>query len=291
MKTQTNTKPADDKPVTDNPITNAVKAVTEPLIGKLRELQSKLDKAKTAHTDATDAATGGRVGIVMTLVDEALKHSWPHNYAMAGIDAAIESLRLNQKDNTLSQFRAEANRALHPKAREHVRADLTEAAKRWDAETKAVSEAKAAADKAGVTFDRDAVDTPLHDAFKRSSFVVLQANGMADHRAADGEHVEDMGEFCRDFTAKRQRDPKLLQRAVAKALATLRDVNVVFPHEALDSCLEYLEEVDIVKAAKEADAAAARKAKGMSRLRKSAARKGGDTAAAGKVADELLETE
>jgi len=301
MKAQANTtntaaQPAAEaaKPVDPavQAITNAVKAQMKAAITTLKDSETKRNDLKSELDTKNEQFFGARNDLLVTLVKFVDEHDYPVNYAMQGVDAAIAEWSKGKnvlKDNTLTQFRGEIERAIHPLARKHVVSDLATAKKLWEAETAAVNKAQAEAKAAETKFDRSAVPTPLHDAFARSSQVVLQAGGICEGRAKESPVVDDMSAYCATRIRSQKRDPKIGKRLLKRALESLEGLAVEFPDDGSDDVawgdvLDYLRNLDLDALAKKRDARE-KGARGKANLRKRNAQRSGK----GDATDNLLD--
>jgi hypothetical protein len=262
---------ATPKPV--DPITTAAKAVMDDIIGKYAKSDQTKGLAKSDFDKASDAHDGTRVSLILTIVKAAIENEWNEvQYVMQGVDLAIAAYRdeRNSTEDTLTQLRSEIERAIHPKAREHVESDLTRAREMWAEETAATKVARDEAKAAGKSFKKDDVDTPLHDSFAKSYHAVFQKGGLLDARAGattpeDEAIFDSLEDFCEARGKKLRRDPKRCANLVRQALKSLEIVADEYPEgcDEWDVVMEYLKGIDYkrLEAARQAreDAAAAEK--------------------------------
>lgn len=262
--------PEAPKPV--DPITTAAKAVMDDIIGKYASSDNKRSLAKGDYDKASEAHDGTRTSLILTIVKAAIDGDWAVQYAMQGVDLAIAAYRdgRNSTEDTLNQLRSEIERAIHPKAREHVESDLTRARDMWAEETAWTKQARDAAKAEGKTFKKENVDTPLHDSFAKSYHAVFQKGGLLDARAQaetpeDEVIFDNLQDFCLARGKKMRRDPKRCANLVKQALKSLEIVADEYPEgcDEWDVVMEYLKGIDYkrLEAARQAreDAAAAEK--------------------------------
>lgn len=259
-------------PAPVDPITTAAKAVMDDIIGKYAKSDQTKGLAKSDFDKASEAHDGTRTSLILTIVKAAIDGDWAVQYAMQGVDLAIKAYRdeRNSTEDTLSQLRSEIERAIHPKAREHVESDLVRAREMWADETAATKVARDEAKAAGKSFKKDEVETPLHDSFAKSYHAVFQKGGLLDARAqaeTPEEEVifDNLQDFCLARGKKMRRDPKRCANLVKQALKSLEIVADEYPEgcDEWDVVMEYLKGIDYkrLEAARQAreDAAAAEK--------------------------------
>jgi hypothetical protein len=256
-----------------DPITTAAKAVMDGIIGKYAKSDEAKGLAKGDYEKASEAHDGNRVSLILTIVKAAIKNEWNEvQYVMQGVDLAITAYRegRNSTEDTLTQLRSEIERAIHPKARDHVEHDLERARTMWAEETAATKVARDAAKAEGKSFKKDEVETPLHDSFAKSYHAVFQKGGLLDARAQaatpeDEVIFDNLADFCEARGKKLRRDPKRCANLVRQALKSLQTVAEEYPEGCDDweTVIQFLEGIDYkrLEAARQAreDAAAAEK--------------------------------
>ena len=159
--------------------------VNQTLVTQLRAMEAAKQKSRDAATAATQEsanAEGAREAAYAACAKAAHDGKWTADMIAAGINAAIETIYGNaasdKKNTTLNTLRSELTQCMDPAVRFQVPATIANAAAAWDAETKAIKDAKADKKKAPAT--------PLRAKYKRRQFMV-----MAHIRAARGETAED----------------------------------------------------------------------------------------------------
>jgi hypothetical protein len=157
--------------------------VNQTLITQLRAIEDAKTKARDAATAATqesDNAQGAREAAYAACAKAAHDGNWEPDQIEAGITAAIAAVYGNQdkKSTTLNVLASELRQCMDPAVRFQVPSIIATNAAAWEAETKALKDAKADGKKTP--------PTPLRAKHKRRQFMV-----MAHIRAARGETADD----------------------------------------------------------------------------------------------------
>jgi hypothetical protein len=214
-----------------------------------------------------------KVKLVIELAELADKNGWNLKYCEAGIDAALaayeKASNSGWKAASMSQFRGECLRAMHPFARKHIASDFEQADEMWAEEGEKLKAAREEAKAADEKFVKPDDLTPLRDTFKRKWHMVVGSKGTAAQRAvtrkdvAEQEALRELADDPLELAAAHNEadriDPKKAAKAVKKAMAAIAEVNATFPHKDFQTVLDFLSEIDTEKLQK-AYAASLRKA-------------------------------
>ena len=229
--------------------------------GVIKRLNSaELDVA--AQKGKLDEETGKRdslkVKLVIELAEAAEKNGWNYKFCEAGIDAALKAYEDQSngqwKASSMSQFRSECLRAMHPSARTHIASDFQQADEMWDEEGEALKAAREEAKEAGTKFVKPDGLTPLRDTFGRKWHMVVGSKGTAAQRAivrkdkTEQEALRDLADDPAQLAAAHQEadriDPRKAAKALQKAIEAIEHINATFPHKDFRTVLDFLAGVD-----------------------------------------------
>lgn len=164
----------------------------------------------------------------------------------------------NFTPKSLGQFALECEKAMHPKAREHVEDALRISRKAWNAERKAVAEAKAEGDDAPEETLKRAFTRPYAMATGMIGALVPDAKGVVkyDHTVAMDPHA-----LAEARSVQQAVNANRAARIVAKAAEDLAGILASFPDEFLAEAIDALAEVskDTLEGAARAKAAKAKR--------------------------------
>lgn len=232
-------------PTTATAIIQAQKAFAQ-AIASVSDADNAAAKAKTDLDGANTTKTALRQRIICELVDAADKGDWTFAHAEAGVNAAVETwakgLRINDPDakrraeNTMGTFANECKNALKPEARSHVKRVFAEIAETWDDESAALAAAE----------DKSKVDAPLHKAFHAQYQAATGAINAYTHKKDWRKNAIAEGPvaLARAIADDNQFDGNRVARLVKKVVADLRAIEADFPHEDLETVIDFLKNMD-----------------------------------------------
>ena len=180
------------------------------------------------------------------MVDAADKGKWTFAHAEEGVNAAVKAwadgLRINDADvkrrteNTMGTFANECKNALKPEARPHVKRVFTEIAETWEAESAALAAAE----------DKSEVDAPLHKAFHAQYQAASGAIKAYTHKKDRLKEAIAEGPvaLARAIADDNQFDGNCVARLVKKVVTDLRAIEADFPHEDLETVIDFLKNMD-----------------------------------------------
>jgi hypothetical protein len=256
-KTLPNKQAAPAQSVVAKPHANVTQAQSafDKCIARFTSSQLDVGKARDALSEANEGERGVRVTLLIELAKASTTGDWSIDHAKMGVEAAIEAFAKTANDTrtvaTLKQFASECYRAIHPQAREHVEATFTEADELWDAEGERIDTARDEAKASGTKFQRDSVDTPLRDAFKRKYHMVVGSNGMLAARAAKDEDRQALAEvpemLAQAVMSDERADQKRAARMIARAVSVIEEISDEFPSDRWDVAIKFLKGIDADK--------------------------------------------
>lgn len=232
-------------PTTATAIVQAQKAFAQ-AIASVSEADGAAVIAKDNLDGANTTKTALRQRVICELVDAADKGHWTYAHAEEGVNAAVKAwadgLRLNDPDakrraeNTMGTFANECKNALKPEARSHVKRIFAEIAETWEDESTALAAAE----------DKAEVDAPLHKAFHAQYQAATGAINAYTHKKDWRKNAIAEGPvaLARAIADDNQFDGNRVARLVKKVVADLRVIEADFPHEDLETVIDFLKNMD-----------------------------------------------
>lgn len=210
-------------------IADLIRQACSPVLG----LDANTSDAKAAAKDASDAASGGREAIMVTLANLSHTQGWTDGEIRAAAGKAA-NMSNNSTEKALATFIGETKRAMHPSVCAHVPMLVALRDQVWDDETAAYNMDKA-------------TPTPIRKAFIRKYHMMITMFG----EAADGNlmHTPDL---LLDYAVTHNPDidaAKVIKK-IEKARADIGAIYANFPLDALQVAMQNLD--DITKKALEA---------------------------------------
>jgi hypothetical protein len=200
-----------------------VKRLVAGAFNSVHAVDATRSDARESANSASQAATGEREHLLVTLSDAALTQQWDGILLEQGVDAA-KAARNNQKDTSINTFASEIKRACHPSVRAHVSEFFTLADAAWEA-------------------DGETDDKPLRKAFARKYHMVVGAMFNAAIAGDAPTNETTLRDMAQSVIRERERDYTKTHGRLQAIRKQLLDFAKDFPVDGITACVEFLGEI------------------------------------------------